>query len=115
MFVGVIDTEECAGESCDLSEADEERFADLSLRVNEDPAEEENQASEGEDGGGQKLYVEAIFHKRFLKSGAKVLLFLQSCWCFPPIVVMESVFLLKSYESTRRSCQIVRQDGHKYA
>ena len=39
---------------------------DLSLRVDIDATEEENEASKGEDGGSKQLYVEILFH------GAKV-------------------------------------------
>ena len=62
VFVRVIDPEQCACEGGDLSEAYEEGFMDLALRVDADTAEEEREASEGEDGGGQKLYVQACFH-----------------------------------------------------
>ena len=62
MFVGIIDTEESTGEGGDLPEADEEGFADLSLWVNEDSAEEHDQSTDGEDGGGQELYVQFVFH-----------------------------------------------------
>ena len=38
VFVRVVYSEQRAGKGCDLSEADEERLMDLSLRVDKDPA-----------------------------------------------------------------------------
>ena len=38
--VDVVDTEQSAGEGGGLAESNKERFVDLSLRVNEDSAEE---------------------------------------------------------------------------
>ena len=70
--VGVIYAHDGTGEGGDLSEADEQRLMDLPFGVDKDSAEQHRQSSDGEDCRGQKLYVEAFFHMRFLKSGAKV-------------------------------------------
>ena len=61
LFFGAIDviySHQRAGEGGDFPERDEERLVDLSLGVNEDPAEQKYDASEGEDSGCQKLQVE---------------------------------------------------------
>ena len=60
LFVDVIDTEEGAGKGGGFAEGYKEGFVDLSLRVDEDAAEEQNQTSDGEDKGGYKLQV--VFH-----------------------------------------------------
>ena len=63
MLVGVIDPEQCSGEGGDLSETDEERFMDLSLRVDEDSAVEHDHTSDREYGCRDELYVGVVFHK----------------------------------------------------
>ena len=55
MFIDVIDSEECAGEGTGLAEGNEEGGVDLALWVNEDAAEEENEASDGEHKGCYEL------------------------------------------------------------
>ena len=47
--VDVVDTEERTGKRGGLAEGYKERFMDLSLRVNKDAAEEQNQSSDRED------------------------------------------------------------------
>lgn len=47
--VDVVDTEQSTGEGGGFAEGYKERFVDLSLRVNKDAAEEQNQSSDGED------------------------------------------------------------------
>ena len=64
--VRIIDSHQCAGEGCDLSEGDEQGLVDLSLRIDIDTAEEEDESTDGEDGGGDELYVCVLFHMRFL-------------------------------------------------
>ena len=66
MFVRIINTHEGTREGCDFAEGYEQGLMDLSLRVDIDATEEENEASKGEDGGSKQLYVEILFH------GAKV-------------------------------------------
>ena len=65
LFIDVIDTHECSGEGGDFTEGYEQGFVDLALWVNIDTAEEENEATDGEDGGGDELYVEVMFHRLF--------------------------------------------------
>ena len=65
VFVGVIDAEQCACEGGDLAKADEERFMDLSFRLDEDPAEKQDHASDGEQRGCEQLYVRVVFHGVF--------------------------------------------------
>ena len=72
VFVRIIDTHESAGKGGNLPEGDEECFVYLPLRVNIDPAEEHDESTNGEYGGGDELYVRVLFHTLFLKSGAKV-------------------------------------------
>ena len=55
--IDIVNAEERSCEGGDLAEADEERLVDLSLRVDEHPAEEHRQSSEGEQCGGKELYV----------------------------------------------------------
>ena len=74
VFVRIIYPEQCPGERGDLTEADEERFMDLSLRVDKDAEVEHDHSSNGEDRSRKELYVQIMFH------GAKVLLFLPSWW-----------------------------------
>jgi len=38
---------------------------DLSVRLNKDPAKEENQPAQGEDSGSEELYVSVFFHISF--------------------------------------------------
>ena len=57
VFVGVIDTEQCSCKGGDLTESDEEGFVYLALRVDAHPAKEECEPAEGEDSGGEELYV----------------------------------------------------------
>ena len=45
LLVDVIDAEECTGEGCCFTESYEERFVDLSLRIDEDAAEEEYESA----------------------------------------------------------------------
>ena len=52
MFVRVIDAEQCSCEGGDLSEAYEEGFMDLALRVDADAAEEKRKAAEAQYGSG---------------------------------------------------------------
>ena len=63
-FVHIINAEEGAGEGGGFAEGYKEGFVDLSLRVDEDAAEEQDQTSEGEDKGGYKLQV--VFHGGFI-------------------------------------------------
>ena len=43
--VGVIDSEQCTGEGCDLSESDKERLVDLSFGSDERATEEKNEST----------------------------------------------------------------------
>ena len=45
-LVDVVDAEECAGEGGGLAEGYEEGFMDLSLRVDKEAAEEEDESTE---------------------------------------------------------------------
>ena len=62
MLIDIIDSEEGTGEGGGLAESDEEGCVDLALRVNEDAAEEEDEASDGKDSCSEQLYVEFLFH-----------------------------------------------------
>ena len=63
-FIDVVDAEECAGKGGGLAESYQKGLVDLSLRVNEDATEEENQPSDGED---KRCYeLEFDFHKFFV-------------------------------------------------
>ena len=55
LFIDVVDTEEGAGEGSGLSEGYKEGFVDLSLRVDEGSAKEQDQTSKREDKGGYEL------------------------------------------------------------
>ncbi|MBO4518442.1 MAG: hypothetical protein J5704_00210 [Paludibacteraceae bacterium] len=48
-FIDIIYPEECTGKGGGLAECDKEGFVDLSLRVDEDSAEEKDQPTDGED------------------------------------------------------------------
>ena len=54
-LVDVVDAKQCAGEGSGLSEGYKEGFVDLSLRVDEGSAKEQNQTSKREDKGGYEL------------------------------------------------------------
>lgn len=62
MLVRIVDSEQRSGESGDLAETDEERFMNLSLRLDEDPAVKHDHSSNREDGCRKQLYVEFRFH-----------------------------------------------------
>ena len=53
--VDVVDTEERTGEGGGFAEGNEQSLVDLSLRVDEDAAEEEDEAADGEDKSGYEL------------------------------------------------------------
>ena len=55
LFIDIINSEQSAGEGGGFTEGNEEGFVDLSGRVNEDTAEEENEASDGEHKGCYEL------------------------------------------------------------
>ena len=44
-FIDIIYPEECSGKGSGFAECDKEGFVDLSLRVDEDAAEEEDEAT----------------------------------------------------------------------
>ena len=48
-FIDVVDTEEGTGEGGGFTKGDEEGLVDLALRIDEDAAKEQDQASDGED------------------------------------------------------------------
>ena len=48
-FIDIVNPEESTGKGGGLAECDKEGFVNLSLRVDEDAAEEENQPTDGED------------------------------------------------------------------
>ncbi len=50
MLVRIVDSEQRSGESGDLAETDEERFMNLPLRFDEDPAVEHDHSPDREDG-----------------------------------------------------------------
>ena len=54
-LIDVVDSHEGAGEGGYFAEGYEERGVDLALGVNEDSAEEHDQASKGEEEGGYEL------------------------------------------------------------
>ena len=64
--IRIIDTHQRTGEGCDLSEGDQQGLMDLSGGFDIDSAEEEHEATDGEDGGGDELYVSVLFHRLFL-------------------------------------------------
>ena len=49
----IIDAHDRSGEGGNLSEADEKGLVYLSVRLNKDPAKEENQPAQGEDSGSE--------------------------------------------------------------
>ena len=51
LLVNVVDAHQRAGEGGDFPERDEERFMDLAFGVNEDSAEEEDEAAKGQNCG----------------------------------------------------------------
>ena len=55
MFVIVIYSKQTAGEGSGLSKGNEQRLVDLSLRVDEGSAKEQDQTSKREDKGGYEL------------------------------------------------------------
>ena len=55
LFVDVVDAHQRAGEGGDFPERDEERFMDLSLRIDEDAAKEEDESADGKYKGGDEL------------------------------------------------------------
>ena len=64
--VCIVDSEERAGKGSDLSEGDKQRVVYLAFGVNIDSAEEKYESTDSKDSGGDKLYVQILFH------GAKV-------------------------------------------
>ena len=54
-FINVINTEECTSEGGCFSEGYKERFMDLALGVDEDSAEEEDEAAYTQNGCGDEL------------------------------------------------------------
>ena len=56
-FVCVIDSKQCTCKCCDLSEADQQALVYLPLGLDKDTTEEHCESSEGEDCGGDELYV----------------------------------------------------------
>ena len=61
----IIDAHQCTGKGGYLSECDKQGLVDLSLRVDIDSAEEKYETTDGEDGGGDELYVQILFHRLF--------------------------------------------------
>ena len=55
LFIHVVDTEEGTGESGGFAEGNEEWLVDLTLRVDEGSAKEQDQTSKREDKGGYEL------------------------------------------------------------
>ena len=66
MLVRIVDSEQRSGESGDLAETDEERFVDLPLRLDEDPAVKHDHSSNREYGCCDELYVGVVFHVSIL-------------------------------------------------
>ena len=64
-LVDVVDAHQRAGEGGYFPERDEERFMDLAFGVNEDSAEEEDEAAKGQNCGSYELDVEVMFHRLF--------------------------------------------------
>ena len=62
LFVTIIDTKQSAGKGGGFAEGYKEGLVDLTEGFNIDSAEEQNEASKGEDGGGDELYVKLVFH-----------------------------------------------------
>ena len=54
-LVDIINSKQCAGEGSGLSKGNEQRLVDLSLRVDEGSAKEQDQTSKREDKGGYEL------------------------------------------------------------
>ena len=65
--VGIINAKQRAGECGCFSESHEECFVDLSLGIDEDPAEEEYKPADGEHGSCEEL-DESGFHKLRVES-----------------------------------------------
>ena len=51
LLIDIVYTEQCSGEGGCFAKGDEEGFVYLALRVNEDAAEEEYEASDGQNCG----------------------------------------------------------------
>ena len=65
-FIDVVDTEEGTGEGGGFTKGDEEGLVDLALRINEDTAEEEDEAADAQNCGGNQLefdFHNAVFFK----------------------------------------------------
>ena len=62
IFVSVVDTHQRTGKGCDLTEGDQQGLMDLSGGFYIDSAEEKYETTDGEDGGGDELYVCVLFH-----------------------------------------------------
>ena len=54
-FVNIVYSKQCAGEGSGLSKGYKEGFVDLSLRVDEGSAKEQDQTSKRENKGGYEL------------------------------------------------------------
>ena len=54
-FVNIVYSKQCAGEGGGLSEGNEQRLVDLTLRVDEGSAKEQDQTSKRENKGGYEL------------------------------------------------------------
>ena len=61
-LINVVDAHEGAGEGGDFAEGYEEGFVDLALGVDEDAAIEHYEAADTEEGGGEELDSEFVFH-----------------------------------------------------
>ena len=53
ILVNIVDAKQRSCEGGNLSKTDEKGLVDLSVRLNKDPAKEENQPAQGEDGGSE--------------------------------------------------------------
>ena len=65
-FIDVVDTEEGTGEGGGFAEGYQERGVDFSLRVDEDAAEEEDEAAGRKDKGGYQLQINSHNKINFL-------------------------------------------------
>ena len=64
-FVVIINPHDGACEGGDLTECDEERFVDLSLRFDEHAREEQCEPANGQNSGGDELY-DSFFHNFYI-------------------------------------------------
>ena len=104
LFVDVVDAHQRAGEGGYFPERDEERFMDLAFGVNEDSAEEEDEAAKGQNCGCD--YLNVIFHCCCFKNKTKgrntFWLFSKSGANMPTILAVLQIFCQKVFHRVQQ-------------